>query len=211
MATRKRYDGENITVTFDLKRCVHARNCWLTLPQVFDPSKRPWVSPDAAPAEDIAAMVRNCPSGALQIERKDGVVDEAPSGTNTAQIAENGPIRLKGDIQINGETMPRATLCRCGLSKNKPFCDNSHLKGGFHATGECAATDKDSAEGVGGTLDVAENANGSIKLTGNLEIINGNGGPVARTKAVWLCRCGQSANKPFCDGSHKAAGFTTEG
>lgn len=210
MGRNKRYEGEDIVVTFDLQRCVHARNCWLTLPEVFDPSRRPWVLPDAASAEEIAAMVRTCPSGALQYERKDGGEGEAPSGTNTAQITENGPIRLKGDIRFGDETMTRATLCRCGLSKNKPYCDGSHLKGHFRATGECDVTDRDTAEGLGGAVEITENPNGSIKLEGNLEVINGNGRRIARTKAVRLCRCGQSNKKPFCDGSHKAAGFTTQ-
>ncbi|MDP7149637.1 MAG: CDGSH iron-sulfur domain-containing protein [Paracoccaceae bacterium] len=210
MARNKRYEGENITVIFDLQRCVHARKCWLTLPEVFDPSRRPWVLPDAAPAEEVAAMVRTCPSGALQFERKDDGLDEVPSGTNIAQITENGPIVLKGDIRFGDERMPRATLCRCGLSKNKPFCDNSHAEGGFASTGECAATDKDTAEGNGGPVEITENANGSVKLAGNLEVINGSGKRIARTNAARLCRCGHSKKKPFCDGSHKAAGFTTE-
>lgn len=210
MGRNKRYEGEDITVTFDLKLCVHSRKCWLALPKVFDPSRRPWVLPDEGSAEEIASMVRTCPSGALQYERKDGAPDEAPSGTNIAQISENGPIKLKGDIRIGDEQMPRATLCRCGLSKNKPFCDNSHLKGHFRATGECDVTEKDTAEGLDGPLEITPFANGSLKVKGNLEVINGNGRRIARTKAAFLCRCGQSKSKPFCDGSHKEAGFTTE-
>ncbi|MDG1738028.1 MAG: CDGSH iron-sulfur domain-containing protein [Paracoccaceae bacterium] len=210
MARNKRYEGENIAVTFDLQVCVHSRKCWLALPQVFDPSRRPWVLPDNGSADEIAAMVRTCPSGALQFERKDGGLDEVPSGTNIAQISENGPIKLKGDFRFGDQTITRATLCRCGLSKNKPFCDNSHLKGHFRATGECDVTDRDSAEGLDGTVEITENPNGSLKFDGNLEVINGNGRRIARTNAVRLCRCGQSNKKPFCDGSHKAAGFTTE-
>lgn len=210
MAKRKTYNGKDISVTFDLQRCVHARNCWLKLPAVFDPSRRPWVLPDAAPAEEVAAMIRSCPSGALQFERHDSGVEETPSGTNIAQIRENGPLVVMGDIHIGEEQMPRATLCRCGLSKNKPFCDNSHIKGGFEATGECHKTDKDSADGIGGPLVLTENANGSIKVTGNLEVIGGSGKKIASTAAARLCRCGHSKMKPFCDGSHKAAGFTTE-
>ncbi len=210
MPRNKRYDGKGITVTFDLQRCVHSRKCWLNLPEVFDPERRPWVLPDAAPSEDIAAMVRTCPSGALQFERKEGGSDEAPSGTNTAQISENGPLVVRGDIRFGDEAMTRATLCRCGLSKNKPFCDNSHFKGHFRSTGECEVSDKDTAEGKGGPLEITENPNGSVKLAGNLEVINGMGRRIARTTAVRMCRCGHSKKKPFCDGSHKAAGFTTE-
>ena len=160
--------------------------------------------------DDIAAMVRTCPSGALRYERKDGAAGESPSGTNIAQVTENGPIKLKGDIRFGEERMQRAALCRCGLSKSKPFCDNSHLKGHFRATGECDVSDKDTAEGLGGPIELIENQNGSVSIKGNLEITNGNGRQIGRTKAVRLCRCGHSKKKPFCDASHKAAGFTTE-
>src|SRR5271154_5970746 len=53
------------------------------------------------------------------------------------------------------------------------------------------------------------NHNGSIRVEGDFEIVDPEGrsfGLAGRT-AIGLCRCGQSANKPFCDGSHKACGF----
>ena len=61
----KKYTGASIEIGFEMTRCIHARNCYLKLPQVFDPSRRPWVDPDATSAEEIAAMIRTCPSGAL--------------------------------------------------------------------------------------------------------------------------------------------------
>ncbi len=72
MGKARTYDGKDIAISFDMSRCIHARNCYLKLPQVFDPPRRPWVDPDAAPAEDIAAMIRTCPSGALTYARRDG-------------------------------------------------------------------------------------------------------------------------------------------
>ena len=210
MARAKTYDGQDISISFDMKRCVHARNCFLKLPDVFDPSRRPWVDPDAASADAIAAMIQSCPSGALSYERKDGVADEPAPGSNFVKIQENGPLEVHGDIQIGDDQMKRATLCRCGLSKNKPYCDYSHVEGGFEATGECGVTTKDSAEGRGGPLVVTGMPNGSLKVAGNAEIINGGGKGIAKTKTAFLCRCGQSKNKPFCDGSHKEADFTTD-
>ena len=65
MARPRTYAGKNIEIDFDMSRCIHARNCFLKLPKVFDPDRRPWVDPDAAPAEEITAMIRTCPSGAL--------------------------------------------------------------------------------------------------------------------------------------------------
>ena len=61
-----------------------------------------------------------------------------------------------------------------------------------------------------GPVDVQPQANGSLKLVGNLEIVSGTGRTIDRVQQVWLCRCGHSANKPWCDGSHKAAGFTAD-
>jgi CDGSH-type Zn-finger protein len=54
------------------------------------------------------------------------------------------------------------------------------------------------------------NHNGSIRVEGDFEILDPEGrafGLAGRT-AIGLCRCGQSANKPFCDGAHKACGFS---
>ena len=56
MGKPRTYEGASIAVSFDMARCIHARNCFLKLPQVFDPSRRPWVDPDAAPADEIASL-----------------------------------------------------------------------------------------------------------------------------------------------------------
>lgn len=54
--------------------------------------------------------------------------------------------------------------------------------------------------------------NGSVRVEGDFEIVDQDGKPfgLAGRTRVSLCRCGHSANKPFCDGSHKAAGFSSE-
>ena len=100
---RKTYDGADISVSFDMKRCIHARNCFLKLPKVFDPDQRPWVQPDNAPAEEIAAMIRTCPSGALAYTPKTGVA-EAPPIINRVTVLENGPlaIAVKGPLEGSG-------------------------------------------------------------------------------------------------------------
>ncbi len=204
--------GASIEIGFDMARCIHSRNCFLKLPQVFDPSRRPWIDPEAAPAEEIAAMIRTCPSGALTYRRTDGGLDETPPGVNRVAVRENGPLELAGDLTVDGIRMTRATLCRCGLSKTKPFCDYSHVEGGFRASGEPPA---DAApvptEARGGPVEVTPLQNGSLKVTGAIEVITGTGGRVALREKAFLCRCGQSKNKPFCDSSHKAAGFEAPG
>ncbi len=206
----KTYSGTDIDISFDAKRCIHARNCFLKLPQVFDPERRPWVDPDAAPAEEIAAMIRTCPSGALTFTR--AAQPEAAPGINRAQILENGPMALHGNLTVAGEAMTRATLCRCGKTKNPPFCDYSHVDAGFTATGEPPESGKDApGENPGEALTIIQHENGPIEAQGALEITTGTGHRTHRGTRAFLCRCGQSSNKPFCDGSHKSADFEVPG
>ncbi|MDP9796110.1 putative Fe-S cluster protein YjdI [Catenuloplanes nepalensis] len=65
----KSYRGSDITVTFDAGRCRHAAECVRGLPEVFDVSARPWITPDNAGADAVAEVVARCPSGALQYIR----------------------------------------------------------------------------------------------------------------------------------------------
>ena len=58
-----------------------------------------------------------------------------------------------------------------------------------------------------GALKITPQHNGCLKLEGNLEIVSGTGRTIDRATRAFLCRCGQSKNKPFCDGSHKTVGF----
>ncbi len=126
---------------------------------------------------------------------------------NTVRLRENGPLAVNAEIVLNGETFYRATLCRCGQSQNKPFCDNSHIKAGFSATGEPPLKEAPALEARDGPLNVTPTANGPLKLEGNAEIVTGTGHTIDRVTRVFLCRCGHSANKPFCDNSHKKVGF----
>ncbi len=207
MGKVRTYEGADIEIGFDMGRCIHARNCYLKLPQVFDPSRKPWVAPDAAPAEEIAAMIRTCPSGALTFRRKDGGLAETPGPINRVRILENGPLALEGHLQVQGEEMPRATLCRCGKSGNMPFCDHSHVEAGFTATGEPSTDAKTDGDPEKGTAAADPIENGPLKVVGPIEVISGTGKRLGVMNRAFFCRCGQSGNKPFCDGSHKEAGF----
>ena len=102
---------------------------------------------------------------------------------------------------------PQMELCRCGQSANKPFCDGSHHEVGFNASGEPPSGKTDMLPVRDGVLAVDPQTDGPLKVSGNLEIISGTGRVVARTTTTWLCRCGASKNKPFCDSSHKKIGF----
>lgn len=212
MGKRRSYAGRDIEISFDMERCIHARNCFLKLPQVFDPARKPWVDPDAAPAEEIAAMIRTCPSGALAFRRLDGGRDEVPPVINRVAVLENGPLAFAGDLLVDGEAMTRATICRCGASGSKPFCDYAHVAAGFAATGEPPAKDGEAGtDDRGGVLEITPLENGPLQVKGAVEVTSGTGHRLNVTKTVYFCRCGQSANKPYCDGSHKRAGFTAAG
>jgi uncharacterized Fe-S cluster protein YjdI/CDGSH-type Zn-finger protein len=137
---RKTYGGTAIEVSFDLARCIHVAGCLRGLPEVFDVEERPWIQPDAADPDAVAEVVARCPSGALQYRRLDGGPQESHSVTRVTPTL-NGPLLVEGEIRVlreNGteEVLPRATLCRCGASARKPFCDNTHLAIGFVAPGE---------------------------------------------------------------------------
>ena len=132
------YDGKDISITFDKSKCIHSRRCVLRLPNVFQPNADgPWINPDNASAEDIAAFANECPSGAMTYARHDGGTAELAPLANTLFVRENGPLAINADLSIDGEDAGfRAALCRCGKSRNKPFCDVSHVDAQFKATGE---------------------------------------------------------------------------
>jgi len=137
---RKVYRGRDIEVSFDLDICVHIGECLRGQPQVFQLKRRPWVAQDLAGADEVADIVRRCPSGALLYRRLDGGPEEESIGPTTVTPIRDGPLMVSGKIEVRREdgsveTLPRATLCRCGQSQHKPFCDNQHLAVGFRAPG----------------------------------------------------------------------------
>ena len=206
--------GRDVTISFDARRCVHYRNCVLGKPEVYVPNvKGEWIHPDAASAEVVMHTALACPSGAIRVERNDGSASsDTPPVVNTVRVRENGPLAVEAELQIRGEAQasPRATLCRCGQSANKPWCDGAHAAAGFAATGEPAAKEVTALEARGGPLNVQPLKDGPLMVTGNLEVVSGTGRTVNKGTKAFFCRCGQSANKPYCDGSHKTVGFVAD-
>lgn len=199
-----------IAVSFETKKCMHARHCVTQLPGVFlanTPGK--WIFPENTYPEELAAVIRQCPSGALLYKSKSPTLhDEEAPAVNILRLRENGPYALLADLEIDEQKAGyRATLCRCGKSMNKPFCDSSHVAANFKASGEPETLDATALQSRGGILSVNRTENGPLSLTGNLELCTGTGRVVLRTESVLLCRCGNSKSKPVCDGSHVAAGF----
>ena len=203
--------GERIELEFEAKRCIHSRFCVTGAPQVFLANvKGPWIHPDAMPVERLVEVAHACPSGAIRYRRKDGAPNETAPPVNLATLREAGPYAFRAALQIDGAPAGfRATLCRCGASKNKPYCDGSHHEIGFNATGEPPGGKTDMLPVRDGVLAIDPQVNGPLRVRGNLEIMSGTGRVVARVTSTYLCRCGGSANKPFCDGTHAKIGFRT--
>ena len=201
--------GQKLELSFETKRCIHARFCVTGAPGVFLANVQgPWIHPDAMEVERVVEIAHACPSGAIRYHRLDGVHDETAPPVNLASIREAGPYAFRGQLQIDGEpTGYRATLCRCGASKNKPFCDGSHHEVGFSATGEPPGGKTDMLAVRDGVLAIDPELNGPLAVRGNLEITSGTGRVVARVMTARLCRCGGSSSKPFCDGTHAKIGF----
>jgi CDGSH-type Zn-finger protein/uncharacterized Fe-S cluster protein YjdI len=211
----ERAEGKDVIIEFEAKRCIHARYCVLQQPGVFKANVvGEWIMPDDADcADNLVATAQNCPSGAIQYTRKDGRPQELAPLVNLVQVRENGPNAFRGQLTLNGEPIGyRATLCRCGRSKNKPFCDGAHKEGDdpFQATGEPETGDVTALEVRNGEININPQKNGPLRLSGNVEILSGTGRTIRKAQALQLCRCGHSGNKPYCDGSHARVGFVSE-
>ncbi len=142
----REYTNGEITVYWKPDACIHATICFMKLRKVFDPSKRPWVNMKGASTKDIIDIVEKCPTDALtwkwnrdltareikELEEVSPADEIVPGPVTEITIVENGPALIKGKFRVlnhAGEIIPSApqiALCRCGKSKNQPFCDGSH-------------------------------------------------------------------------------------
>ena len=135
------YQGGQADVQWDGRLCIHIGECGRAQNELFVGGRQPWCEPDRVSADDVADVVLRCPSGALTYHRQDGGPQETADTENVVSVMYNGPLFLRGDLEIDGAApnMPgvrfRAALCRCGQSKHKPFCDNSHEAAGFQDYG----------------------------------------------------------------------------
>ena len=209
------FPGEQIDTRWDGRLCIHVGECTRAKGELFKSGRKPWGQPDLGEADYVAEVAERCPTGSLTYTRKDGGSEEAAPDVNVVVVANNGPLYVSGDLAIDGagEEMPgvryRAALCRCGDSKNKPFCDNTHENASFCDRGAIGETG-DGCESRGGPLQVKRAPNGPLLVSGNLSIVSAAGRETWSGTRAALCRCGKSNNKPFCDGAHKAAGFQAD-
>lgn len=209
---KTKYTGKKINVEWDERLCIHIGECGQSEGDLFVAGRDPWCQPDRMSLDEVIEIVRRCPSGALSFESTEYDIEESPGSENCLMVSYNGPYFVRGDLDIEGATddMPgvafRSALCRCGASKNKPFCDNSHEAINFKDYGAVGEKGK-SLDKTDGKLTITLSEDGPIILTGNLSIRNSSGCIAWTGKKVSLCRCGASSNKPFCDASHFAADF----
>ncbi|MEM7008499.1 MAG: CDGSH iron-sulfur domain-containing protein [Thermodesulfobacteriota bacterium] len=132
----REYAGKEITVYDNRLICSHAAECVKNLPEVFRLGDRPWIAPDNASPDEIISVVKKCPSGALSYSLGGDHVRDFGLPIEI-DIAKDGPYNVTGNIVINVEdhleppSKEHYALCRCGASKNKPYCDGSHADAHF--------------------------------------------------------------------------------
>ena len=125
------YVGDGVVMTDDHTLCEHAGYCgdrftnvWRMIRRTSDPEVR----------ERLQRMVSLCPSGALDHAPAEGVDAVEPAFEPSIGVIRDGPLWIRGGIPIESsdgttyEVRNRVTLCRCGRSNNKPFCDGSHTE-----------------------------------------------------------------------------------
>ena len=125
------YVGREVTIHDNRGTCCHSGNCSDHLPAVFRNGQEPWIDPNGASADAIIDIVRACPSGALSASR-DGVEFRDQDRGPMIYVSKDGPYHIQGRIELRheqqneGASQEHFALCRCGKSKNKPFCDGTH-------------------------------------------------------------------------------------
>ena len=135
-AKRDVYRGKKITIYDDRAICAHSARCTDNLASVFKYGSEPWIDPDGASVEAIIDAVRKCPSGALSYAVND-VEAQPQQRAPGINVTKDGPYAVVGAIPLAGQGSDAIaatecyTLCRCGGSKNKPFCDGTHWSIGF--------------------------------------------------------------------------------
>lgn len=134
----KKYTNGEVTIVWKPNECIHSTICFKGLGEVFDPRKRPWITPEGANTDKIIEQVKKCPSGALSYYLNRDADDKVQVEAETiVETMPNGPLIVYGNVTIkdkDGNLTQKnnvTAFCRCGASSNKPFCDGSHKKIGF--------------------------------------------------------------------------------
>ena len=127
------------------------------------------------------------------------------------EAMDDGPLIISGLGSLEGgdgqevAVKKKIALCRCGASGNKPFCDGSHREADFKSSLSHA---EPSVPGKEGDAAIRSLSDGPYEVCGDIELCVEDDLGLSADDPYYLCRCGASENKPFCDGSHKRIGFT---
>lgn len=132
----KKYTNGEVTIVWKPTECIHSAICFKGLGEVFDPQKRPWITPEKSTTDKIIAQVKKCPSGALSyyLNRESGQDQVSVAAETIVEPVVNGPLMVYGNVVVkDGEGILTkkntvTAFCRCGASSNKPYCDGSHRK-----------------------------------------------------------------------------------
>jgi uncharacterized Fe-S cluster protein YjdI len=131
----KKYTNGEVTVVWKPNQCIHSTICFKGLSSVFDPQKRPWVTPEGGTTQQIVDQIEKCPSGALSYFMNDEAGSEVNVEAETiVETMPNGPLMVYGNVTVkdaSGNLTKKnnvTAFCRCGSSGNKPFCDGSHKR-----------------------------------------------------------------------------------
>src|SRR5829696_9045363 len=143
ISNARAHTAPDVRVFYDKGRCLHFAECVRGLPEVFDVAKRTWIQPQNASADEVAEVVRRCPSGALHYRLEEGP-HEQPEQPTRVEFVSSGPINLRGElsIEVSAGRMRevRTSLCRCGRTQNEPFCDNACSRTGWSSEPPTATT-----------------------------------------------------------------------
>lgn len=130
------YEGQKISVLYNRLLCSKSSECGRRLDRVFDTKRDPWIEPDQGSVDEIVAVVCACPSGALSYQVSGAPIRHEVEQCSVIEVESNGPYHVRNVSLAAGEWCSGAcenkySLCRCGASKNKPFCDGSHMASDF--------------------------------------------------------------------------------
>ena len=146
----------------------------------------------------------------IQLVRRGECLAPTTVSTTTIYVRPDGPYIVTGDFALDAHGAPRddasVVLCRCGRSSNKPYCDGTHRHAGFVDAGVLPADCEPSRPAGAGRLAITPKPNGPLKCAGPLKV-SGADGQIHENRDIVLCRCGGSATKPFCDGTHRKISF----
>ena len=135
------------------------------------------------------------------------------SQENRITVLENGPLLCTGDIEVVAEDgyvfgkSDELALCRCGESKNRPFCDGSHKEAGFENDGIIVSAVSEELDELEGPLKITVRKNAMLLAQGPMTMMCADGSCTAKRTKAALCRCGPSGNTPCCDGTHQECDF----